>query len=465
MGATFHLEEPALDASRRHFLARAGALSAAIAGLRHGANARVRAVDDRLGPLAGDPTGRLAVPKGFEVRLVSATGMEMDDGLLLPGAPDGMATFPSDEEGIVLVVRNHEITSGEGGAFGPGNERLARIGAEQVYDRGFGTTPGRGGTTTFVYDTRRQELVSQFMSLAGTVRNCAGGPTPWGSWLSCEEAVDLPDAQHEKAHGYCFEVPSSARELVEPAPILAMGRFNHEAIAVDPASGVVYLTEDRPDSLLYRFVPEHPGRLAEGGKLQALAIEGAPSVDTRNWNRFAQFPIGEAIEVDWLDLEEIDAPLDDLRVRGFLRGAARFARGEGMWSGAGVIWFNCTIGGAVQAGQIWRYTPSEREGRLLEAKSRGKLELFFESDDRERIDMCDNLTVAPWGDLVVCEDGAGSDRLICVTRAGETYALAKNLEDESEFAGATFSPDGSTLFVNTMGSGATYAITGPWPSA
>ena len=457
-----------MNMHRRWFLQTASAIGAAFTtspkGLRAASKAR-RRDDPDLGPLIPDPAGIIDLPEGFTYQVISTVGDEMDDGLLVPGLPDGMAAFPA-EDGKTRIVRNHELMPGASSPFGEADERIDRVDPERIYDAG-GEVACGGGTTTIVYDTVKGEVERQFLSLVGTLRNCAGGPTPWGSWVTCEEAPVMAASSNgyfTVDHGFAFEVPAAADAPVEPVPLAAMGRFNHEAIAVDAESGAVYQTEDRPDGLIYRYLPATKGDLAGGGKLQALALADFSSVDTRNWSPFADFPIGEAVDVEWITLDDVLAPKDDLRQRGFLKGAARFARPEGMWAGDGVIWFACTSGGRKKCGQVFRYTPSPGEGiRAKERKERGTLELFFESEDKSVVDYCDNLTVSPWGDLILCEDGAESNFLVGLSKNGDVYPFAKN--DASEFAGATFSPDGSTLFVNIQGTGMTLAIRGAWPSA
>jgi hypothetical protein len=275
-----------------------------------------------------------------------------------------------------VLIRNHEISPGDNkiGAFGEENERLGQLNTALLYDAGFGKTPGLGGTSTVHFDTRTGEVKRQFMSLAGTARNCAGGPTPWNSWITCEETVLTVGDLCEKDHGFCFEVPASAGGLVAPVPLTAMGRFNHEAIAVDPKSGCVYLTEDRHDGLLYRFIPNVPGQMAEGGRLQALAFKERPSADSRNWNQDIQVKMGETIAVQWIDIADPLSPNDDMRQVGFTAGAARFARGEGMWHGNDSVYFACTNGGPIQKGQIWRYHPSAAEGTDAEHVRPGYLQ-------------------------------------------------------------------------------------------
>ena len=245
-----------------------------------------------------------------------------------------------------------------------------------------------------------------------------------------------------------------------------MGRFNHEAVAVDPVSGIVYQTEDTGDSLIYRYLPTEPGKLAHGGRLQALAIIDVPGLDTRNWEDEAgqQVRPGDRLHTYWIDITNVESPENDLRYQGFDKGAARFARGEGMWYGNDAIYFACTSGGADKKGQVWRYMPSSKEGTAEEGTDPGQLELFIEPNDRDLVENCDNLTVAPWGDVILCEDGPEEQFLIGVAPDGALYRLGRNAFNTSEFAGAVFSPDGSDMYVNIQNPGITLAVRGPWPS-
>jgi hypothetical protein len=240
-----------------------------------------------------------------------------------------------------------------------------------------------------------------------------------------------------------------------------MGRFNHEAVAVHARSGIVYQTEDRPDGLFYRFLPNERGRLARGGRLQALALRDKRSADARNWTA-AEISPGESWAVAWIDIDNVESALDDLRYQGFDRGAAVFARSEGIWANADEIYFASTDGGPKRGGQIWRYTASPHEGTEEERRDPATLDLFLEPNDTDLLEYADNLTIAPWGDLVICEDGSGVDHILGVTPEGQIYQLGRNAMNDSELAGAVFSPDGGTLFVNIQNPGLTLAITGPW---
>lgn len=452
---------------RRTFVKNLLVVSAGFMGLRHFSISPVFAsmgsdLNVGYGPLIEDPKGILNLPRGFSYKIISRMGQTMDDGFLSPGKNDAMATFPA-KDGKVLVVRNHEMSSDntQEGPFGKNNELLKNLPKSKIYDRGYGKNPSLGGTTTFLFNEGTQEMEYEYLSLAGTIRNCAGGPTPWNTWLSCEETVDSKLAGvNEKNHGYVFEVPvSEMSTLADPRPIKAMGRFNHEAVAVDPDSGIVYLTEDRDDSLIYRYIPQEPGNLHAGGKLQALSIKEKNSFDTRNWEE-RTIKIGETLAVEWIDLEDIEPEEDDLRIRGFNQGAACFARGEGMWYGNDEVYFACTSGGNAKAGQVFRYIPGEGE-KSGDQKSGGHLELFAEPNDKKILQSCDNLTVAPWGDLILCEDHS-RPRLVGITPKGEIYHLGLNVGYKSELTGACFSPSGKTLFVNIQHEGLTLAITGPW---
>ncbi len=458
-----------MTVSRRHFLRTAGAVSLGFSGLYHllgcAEDGAWTGYDTPFGygPLIPDPNRVLDLPKGFSYTVVSSTGEEMHDGFLVPGLHDGMAAFPGSN-GKTVLVRNHELSSGSSpkiGPFGEKNERVAPV--EQTYDPGRGDTRCLGGTTTLVYDTRERRLERHYLSLIGTLRNCAGGPTPWNSWISCEETTVRADRDLAKDHGYNFEVPATAQiGLADPVPLKAMGRFNHEAVAVDPGSGIVYQTEDRSDGLIYRFVPHRPAQLAAGGRLQALMVRDQRSLDTRNWGDSVTVAAGETLAVDWIDIENVQSPGDDLRFQGFGNGAARFARGEGMWYGKNAIYFLCTNGGKAKKGQVWRYVPSSAEGMSQEQQEPGRLALFVEPNNSELVENADTLTVAPWDDLILCEDGSADDFLVGVTPGGEIYKFGRNAMNQLEFAGATFSPDGSTLFVNIQSPGLTLAITGRW---
>ena len=456
-----------MHVSRRQFFRNAAAISLGFTGLQAFSGCSRGNNPHIVNPeLIEDPLQLLELPPGFTYRVISRAGREMADGFLVPARPDGMATFAGDN-GLTVLLRNHEIdVNPKTGPYGQNNERFANIDRTKLYDAGFGKTPSLGGTTTVVYDTKKQEVVREFLSLAGTQRNCAGGPTPWNTWISCEETVMRACNACEKDHGYNFEVPVTTQPgLATPVPLRAMGRFNHEAVAVDPRTGIIYQTEDRHDGLIYRFLPDVPGQLARGGRLQALAVIDRPSFDTRNWVGEDETPAvsqGASLAVRWIDLEGIDAPDDDLRYRGFEQGAARFARGEGMWYGRGEIFFACTSGGSRKKGQIWKYIPADGEGHPGEVDQPGRLELFIEPNDVDVLENADNIIVAPWGDLFICEDGGGEQHVLRVTPAGQVSRFATNRFSDSELAGSCFAPDGSTLFVNIQAEGLTLAITGPW---
>lgn len=394
------------------------------------------------GSLTPDPAGLLDLPGGFTYRVLSSVGDMMSDGLRVPDSFDGMGCFALPG-GKLALVRNHELSPGAsgGGTLSGG------------YDANTAGVVLPGGTTTLVLDAATLAVERQFRSLAGTIRNCAGGVTPWGSWLTCEEDTTMPGSV-QRDHGYVFEVPASATGPVSAVPLKAMGRFRHEAAVVDPASGAVYMTEDQGDGLLYRFLPTTPGNLPGGGRLQAMAMPAGGSTDARNWTS-QDFTVGAFQPVRWIDLTTPEAPADDLRLRGLAAGALRFARGEGIHMGSGELYFLATSGGQAQLGQVWRL-------RLTAGAE--QLQLFYESRSATEFFYGDNVTVTPDGQLIVCEDQPSSpvdNHVRGLTGAGQPFNLAR-LRVQTELAGCCFAPDGKTMFLNLYSPGKTLAIQGPW---
>ncbi len=389
----------------------------------------------------------LELPLGFRYTAISITGQPMNDGGTVPAAHDGMAAFYG-EPGSVVLVRNHEVGANGSNPVVPSNGRK--------YDQ-LG-----GGTTTLVIGPDRR-VIFQYASLAGTIRNCAGGPTPWGSWITCEEDTSrIGQNGNTKKHGYNFEVPANAGlQVAEPVPLVAMGRFNHEAVAVEPETGFVYQTEDRGDSCFYRFRPIVSGNLSYGGVLEALKITDGRAVnvesgtESSNTTTGYQNLLGEPLSVTWVPIDVVDPFTDTVRVEARSKGAARFSRGEGAWYGNGSTYFVCSDGGNDRVGQVWAYT----SGATPET---GTLTLVVEATRNDVLAAPDNICVAPFGDLFLCEDGSGSEYVVGVNRNGELYRFASNALNGSEFAGACFSPFGETMFVNIQSPGITLAIWGPW---
>ncbi len=461
-----------------------GGMDATLAAISRGA----KRMAPGFGPLRRDPAGLLDLPAGFQYRLLSPGSSEEDrrgdarlastlsDGTPTPCLHDGMAAFPGPDGGTILV-RNHELNIQHKPVVDPRRVR--------PYD-----TLAGGGTTTLWVD-RNRNLVKSFASLSGTLRNCAGGATPWGTWLSAEEAVQVPGERDprnsdrtprvKQRHGYIFEVDSASDGLVDPVPLKAMGRFRHEAVAVDPVTGFAYLTEDRDDALLYRFRPDavirgaapsslRAGDYARGGVLEALRVRTRPQLDTDNRARRNAVRIGEALDVDWVRIEDPDPDCDmehfagvgertaptSTRAQGFAAGCARFAQTEGIVHANDSMYICCTSGGARRLGQVFRIHLREQ-----------KLTLVVEPDDEAQLSGPDNICLAPWGDLLVCEDNKfdRTNFVVGVTPAGTYYRIARNAHpNESELAGACFSADGRTLFVNVQAPGMTFAIWGPWGS-
>ena len=395
----------------------------------------------------------LALPQGFTYTVVSRSGQAMSDGILTPGAFDGMAAFAL-ANGNMRLIRNHENRDL------PFTARLKGA-RETAYDTRAGACVS--SLELQLADDGTPRLVRDFISLNGTSINCAGGPTPWGSWLTCEETTHGKQMGWEQEHGYIFEIPATAERAVQAVPLKAMGRFVHEAVAVDPETGIVYETEDRQICGFYRFLPNERGVLQAGGTLQMLAITGRENYDTADGQ-----VVGEALPVHWVEIANPDPGAlwgedNNVYAQGFTLGGARFSRLEGCWYGDRSIYFHATNGGDARLGQVWRYRPGST------ASDGGTLTLVFESPSADVLNAPDNIAVSPRGGIVICEDNT-APFVRGLTRDGAIFDVAKNIANPTEFAGACFSPDGRILFVNIMGStvdagpdqGMTLAIRGPW---
>lgn len=408
-----------------------------------------------IGDLRGKPI--LALPEGFEYTVVSCAGDPMSDGSLVPADHDGMAAF-NGPRATTILVRNHELAPTGGDASKPPVVALP----EMKYDPAC-----RGGTTTLVIDHQGQ-LVEDYASIAGTFNNCAGGLTPWDTWITCEENTSVPPSSGvTKKHGYCFEVSANLRGLSPPLPIVPMGRFNHEATATDPATGWVYQTEDRGDSCFYRYRPYQYGNLLAGGVLEALVLTSAPA-DTRKGFRGNLFV---PLAATWVKIEDVDPAGDTVRVEAQSKGAALFARGEGAWYGNGQIYFVSTSGGDAGVGQVFAYDPRANTLTLfVEGVKADQLPYSDPSWSPESLAQNngfvlaapDNVTVGPDGRLYLCEDGSGLEKVVGVNHAGELFEVIHNVLNGSEFAGACFSHDGRFMYLNIQDPGLTCVIRGNW---
>lgn len=478
---------------RRTFLRRGAAAAGglAVAGPLQAYSANVAmgqsTASPGYGPLRVAPGGDLMLPEGFEYRIISTQGEPMRDGKPTPGIFDGMGAFEGPD-GTVVLIRNHENRS----PFFPGSqdEVPVEVPDDKEYD-----TNGlfKGGCTKVVLDSERNRIES-FAVLGGTTTNCAGGMTPWGSWITCEEVVvpdtvdavnalfgsgtgqsddqvvQLPDGFGDlllgaKDHGYIFEIDASTDEAVVAVPIKPAGQFFHEAVAW--LDETLYLTEDNdvtnPQDAVafyrYRpgFVPTRAGELAERqaeGVLEAMAISGQPDKDLRTG-----IPVGEAMPIEWVRIDDPTPQTDTVRQEAFGKGAARLTREEGIWVGeGGRVYFDCTNGGEAEQGQIFE----------LDVQ-RQSLTLIYESEDPAQLMAPDNLTVAPFGDLFLCEDAEAPQFVRGLTPEGQIYDFARSTTRQAEFCGACFSPDGQTLFFNQQGdredeTAVTYAVWGPFAS-
>lgn len=480
-------ESPGTD--RRAFLARTAAvgLGLTIAGTVAGCRTEISqlagssrssapldpgtALPAGYGPLLDDPADRLSLPAGFAYTVVAEEGVtDLVEGGRTPGRQDGSAAFRGPT-GETVLVTNHEVSPGMDDAVPV--PHLPRM----VYDEGC-----PGGTTTVVLGPNG-ERIREYVSLAGTDHNCAGGPTPWNTWLSCEESEDRKGQDGRKAdHGYVFEVdPVDPLANLDPVPIKALGRFQHEAVAIDPGRSQVYLTEDAkdPNGLIYRYTPPALSRPLRAGSLRRLGATAGTLAALRALDdRGRAVPdlavadaVGTTYRVEWVPVPDRDAEKTSTRAQfahARAKGGEAITRSrklEGAWWSAGGAYFVASYGtaadGGRHSGQVWFLDP---------AKDTLTLVLFYPavSDRGGAVDRPDNITGSPYGGVIIAEDGRSRQHLLGTTPAGETFALARVLLKEPgtgdfpEWTGPTFAPDRRTLFANVQIPGVTFAITGPW---
>lgn len=414
------------------------------------------------GALVPDPAGVLSLPPGFSYKVIAKAGETLlESGEPSPSDPDGAAVFESQDSWT--LVQNHEI----GGSETYGVPALAGL----TFDPG-----ARGGTTTIVVD-KNGHRVSEYVSLAGTHNNCAGGSTTWNTWITCEETEQRKGGRFLEDHGWCFEVDAFDRDAnADPVPLKFLGRYSHEAIAMDPSNGTIYLTEDAsgPHGLYYRWTP--PAGFTPGkGALRALALsEGGDTAGsyqamlcTKGSSTIADLSeatqVGTTYKVTWVDVPDRLATTTSVRKQ-FATGEVTGSRKlEGAYWGDGGAYFVASYARASDGsknehdGQVWFYDPTNETVTL---KS-----IFGVNPDPDAdtdYDGPDNIVLDPNGGLILAEDGDGIQHLVGVTTAGETYPLARNDASDDEFAGPTFTEDGEILFACLQGDGYTFAITGPW---
>jgi uncharacterized protein len=457
--------------SRRSVLARSAtgvgiALSGSYTGLfgaapasAKGAAAKASKGQVGYGALVDDPAGLLSLPAGFSYTIVAQSGVtKLESGEPTPSDPDGTASFVRHGgNGSVLVV-NHEVGGSE-------PDPVPRI-PEFTYD------PVAGGGTTNVEVDKHGNRIREYVSLAGTHNNCAGGKSPWQTWLTCEEAESL--SGQTKPHGYVFEVdPYDQDANRDPKPIKALGRYAHEALVVDPDTGTIYLTEDagNPNGLLYRWTPPEDALPLGKGVLRTLADDAgvleALKASTLAGAHVPDLSVattpGTTYKAEWITVPDRDAKTLSTRKQFTNAQVTRSRKLEGMWWGDGGAYFVCsfarlTDGSAAQHdGQIWFLDPLSETIEL-------KLHFAYTPLDQDGDpDGPDNITVSAYGGVIIAEDGEGKQHLVGSTESGEAFFFARNDDpDDSEFTGPTFSNDKKILFANIQTPGYVFAIQGPF---
>ena len=381
-----------MTVTRRTFLTATAAAAIAL-GARPSSGFAISPPPDPLGPLRPPDANGLRLPRGFTSRLIATSGQVVGPSdYTWHTFPDGGACFATRHGGWIYVSNSEMYGVDDGG-----------VGAIRFDHRG--------------------RILDAYPILTGSAHNCAGGPTPWGTWLSCEE----------REGGKVWECDPTGRRAAVDRP--ALGRFIHEAAAVDEDRGHVYLTEDAADGRLYRFKPDHEGDLSVGKLAAAKVVDG---------------------RVRWIPVPDPTATATPTRLQ--VPETTPFAGGEGIWWVDGAITF-----------------VTKRDRKLWRMDTRTKrIEVFYDAAPDVSTGVLgepDNITITKHGNVYVCEDQPNDQQVVLIDRRGWASPVAQLVGSPgSELAGLAFNPRGDRMYISSqrgsvggVGPGVTFEIQGPFP--